>query len=97
MKQVNELQSGFVFIKCSKKTHNDCRKIRDALIEKSHGCIQEAFTTNTEIENETWCVAASALIPVSDTAKFRRELLATHTSEKHPTTIKNLKLVLNEQ
>ncbi len=97
LEQPNELQSGFIFVKCSKKTHDDCRKIRNAIIEKSHGYIQEAFTTNAVIDDETWCVAASALIPVSEAKKFKKHLRTIRTTGRNPITVKNLKFVLNKQ
>ena len=96
MKQANDLQSGFILVKCSKKIHNDCRKIRDALIENSDGYVQEAYTTNAKIEDVTWCVAASALFPANKTEKFKKHLSTIRTAGKHPITVKNLKFVLNE-
>ena len=97
LEQPNELQSGFIFVKCSKRTHDDCRKIRDAIIEQSDGYVQEAYTTNAVIDEKTWCVAASALLPASKADKFKRHLRTIRTTGRHPITVKNLKLVLNKQ
>ena len=94
LEQQGELRGGFVLVKCSKKIHNDCRKIRDAVVEQSNGHVQEAFTTNAKIEGETWCVAASALVPAGDAKKFKRRLRAVHITGRHPITVKNIKLIL---
>lgn len=96
-KRLNELERAFVLIKCSKKTHDDCRKIRDILIEGSSGYIQEAFTTNVIVDDETWCVAASALVPTNQTKKFEKHLLTIHTKGRTPIRVKNLKFMLNKQ
>ncbi|PIN83459.1 MAG: hypothetical protein COV65_03490 [Nitrosopumilales archaeon CG11_big_fil_rev_8_21_14_0_20_33_24] len=93
----NELQSAFILLKCSKKTHDDCRKIRNALIKDSYGYVQEAFTTNAIVDNETWCVAASALVPANEAKKFEKHLQDIHTDEKNPVAVKKLKFVLNKQ
>ena len=96
LEQPGELRSAFVLVKCSKKNHNDCRKIRDAVVEQSNGHIQEVFTTNAEIEGRTWCVAASALVPADEIKKFEKSLLAVRTAGRHAATVRNLKLVFSQ-
>ena len=96
LEQSGKLQSAFVLVKCSKKNHNDCRKIRDAVVEQPNGHIQEVFTTNAEIEGEVWCVAASALVPADETKKFEKNLLAVRTVGRHTVAVKNLKLVFSQ-
>lgn len=97
LEQPNKLQSAFILLKCSKKIHNDCRKIRDAIIENSHGYIQEAFTTKAVIDNETWCVAASALVPTNEAKKFEKHLQSINTKGKRPIIIKNLKFIIDKR
>jgi len=92
----SDLRSAFVLLKCSKQSHNDCRKIRDALIDKFPN-IQEAYTTNAEVDGEQWCVAASALVDVKDEKKFEKELWKLTAEGKKPITIGNLKLIVDNQ
>ncbi len=73
LEQSNDLKSALVLVKCSKNEHNDCRTIRDAMLKK-FGHIQEAYTTDVEIDNQKWCVAASALIPSNESDQFKKEL-----------------------
>ncbi len=86
LEQSNDLKSAFVLVKCSKNEHDDCRSIRDAMLEK-FGQIQEAYTTDAEIDNQKWCVAASALIPSDESDQFKKELstLVTDESDMHIT------------
>ena len=80
LEQSNDLKSALVLIKCSKNKHDDCRTIRDALFQKfTH--IQEAYTTDAKIDNQKWCVAASALIPSNETEQFKKELSALDADE----------------
>ena len=97
LEQSNKLQSAFVLEQCSKKIHDDCRNIRDALIEDSDGCIQEAFTTNAIVGDVTWCVAASALVPTNKAAQFEKQLRNAKTKDKTPITVKHLKIILDKQ
>ena len=97
LEKPSELQSAFVLLKCSKKTHDDCRKIRDALIDDSYGYVQEAFTTNATVDNEIWCVAASALVPTNEAKKYEKHLKDIHTKGKNSIVVKKLKFVLNKQ
>ena len=61
-----------VLVKCSKDEHNDCRAIRDAVLKLRP--VQEAYTTNAEVDGQKWCVAASALIDINETDQFKRDL-----------------------
>ncbi len=97
LEQQNDLQSAFILLKCSKRKHDDCRKIRDAVIDDSYGYVQEAFTTNATVDDETWCVAASALVPVNEAKKFEKHLRSIHTDGNRPIGVKKLKFVLNKQ
>lgn len=93
----NDLESAFILARCSKKSHDDCRRIRDALMDKSSGCIQEAFTTNAVVDGKTWCVAASALVRVGDAGGLERRLRRARAPGRYPVSVKNLKFILNEQ
>ena len=53
-----KLKNAFVLLQCDKKTHDDCRKIRDELLKYPN--IQRAHTTRAKINDEQWCVAATA-------------------------------------
>ncbi|MGI0075945.1 MAG: hypothetical protein ACREAU_00885 [Nitrosopumilaceae archaeon] len=92
----SDLKSAFVLLKCSKREHNDCRQIRDALIDQV-GNIQEAYTTDAEINNEKWCVAASALIDTKDIEKFKEVMWNVKTSGSRPITVDNLELLVDNQ
>jgi len=94
--QKSDLTSAFVLLKCSKRTHNDCRQIRDALIDQI-GNIQEAYTTDAEINNEKWCVAATALIDAQDANKFKKSLWKVKTGGSKPITVDNFELLVNNQ
>lgn len=96
-KQQSELQNAFILLKCTKKTHDDCRKIRDALVENSSGYVQEAYTTNATISNTTWCVAASALVPTDESKKFEKHVRTIQTSGNAPIGVKELKVIMNRR
>ena len=96
LEKSNDLKSAFVLVKCSKKNHDDCRKIRDALVEES-SYVQEAYTTNANVDNEQWCVAASALVPSNEAEKFANDLWKISTRGQKPITVKNVKLLINQQ
>ena len=82
MKQTlkTDLKGALILLKCSKDQHNDCRSIRDALFKKFRH-IQEGYTTNAEIDNQKWCVAASALIPSNEAEQFKKELSTLEADE----------------
>ena len=97
LEQSNDLKSAFVLVKCSKNEHDDCRTIRDAMFEKFN-YIQEAYTTDSEIDNQKWCVAASALIPSSNTDQFKKDLSALNTDESGmPITVADFRVFVDGQ
>ncbi len=91
------LRNAFVLVRCSKKTHDDCRKIRDALIDGTSGYIQRAYTTDAVIDNNRYCVAASALVPVEDARKFKRNIMKIQTEGKRPVTISHCHLIVDDR
>lgn len=93
----SDLRSAFVLLKCSKNNHDDCRQIRDALIDKLGIQIQQAYTTNTKIDGEKWCVAASALVDVNDKENLEKKLWKLEAKARKPITIKNLRLYVDQQ
>ena len=92
----NELKSAYIFLQCDKKSHNDCRKIRDVLLEK-HPNVRRAQTTNAKIRGEQWCVAATALVNTANEDKFKKELYDLHTDSKRPVGISNVHLIVDQQ
>lgn len=97
LKKPNELQSAFIFVKCSKTTHDDCRQIRDAMIDETGKHIQEAYTTDAYVDGVTWCVVASALLTLDESKNFEKTLKNITTGGKNPITIKNMKFLMNRQ
>ncbi len=98
LEQSNDLKSAFVLVKCSKNEHNDCRAIRDAMLKK-FDYVQEAYTTDTEIDNQKWCVAASALVPSNETEKFKKELdkeLTANDGDTH-ITVSDFRVIVDGQ
>ncbi len=100
--QKSDLKSAFILLKCSKTQHDDCRKIRDALIDKVSN-IQEAYTTDAEVDNEKWCVAASALINAKEKEQFEKKLWSLEAEHDEPNaaepliTIKQVQLLVDDQ
>ncbi len=92
----NELKNAYVLLQCDKKIHNDCRKIRDTLLEE-YPNVQRAHTTNAKINGEQWCVAATALVNTADKEKFEKGLWKLHTDSKKPVGISNIHLVIDDQ
>ena len=93
----NELKSAFILLKCNKKLdHNDCRQIRDALLEK-HPNVRRAYTTNTKILGEQWCVAATALVNTAKQKEFEKKLWKLETKSKNPIKIAKVHLVVDQQ
>lgn len=101
MRQVWPLKSGlrkaFVLLQCSKKTHNDCRRIRDALIDGTSGYVQSAYTTDAVVDGRRYCVAASALVPGEEAEKFRRRVRRIRTGGKLPVTVKHIELTMDDR
>ena len=94
--QKSDLISAFILLRCSKSNHDDCRKIRDALIDQV-GNVQEAYTTNATVDGVNWCVAASALVDVKDNKKFEDKLWGVHAEGKTPITVDDIRLFLDNQ
>jgi len=94
--QNNDLKSAFILLKCSKRSHNDCRKIRDAMFDELP-YVQEAYTTNAKIGGEQWCVAASALVPANKTKYLERKLRSLVAHDRKDITVDNLKLLVDHQ
>ncbi len=92
----NELKNAYILLKCNKRKHDDCRKIRDALLEK-HPNVRRAQTTNVKIHGEQWCVAATALVNSADERKFEQGLWNLHTSAKKSIGISNVHFVIDQQ
>ena len=90
----NQLKSAFILLRCDKKEHNDCRKIRDALLEK-HPNVRSAYTTKAEINGERWCVAATALVNTAKEKQFEKELFALETKTARPIGVSGLHLVVD--
>lgn len=93
----NELKSAFVLLKCDKKkSHDDCRQIRDALLEK-YPNVRRAYTTDAIIKGEKWCVAATALVNVAKQEAFEDELWNLKTKSKKPIGISDVHIVIDQQ
>jgi len=92
----NQLKTAFILLKCDKRKHNDCRKIRDALLEK-HPNVRKAHTTNAKIQDERWCVAATALVNTSEAKQFEDDLWKLKTETARPVGVSDLHFVLDEQ
>lgn len=92
----NELKSAYVLLKCSKKKHNDCRKTRDALLNK-YPNVRRAQTTDVKINGEQWCVAATALVNSKDAKQFENELWNLFTSGKNPVGVVNVHFIIDHQ
>ena len=60
-------------MKCSQNKHDDCRKIRDALLDR-HPNVRRAQTVNVKIKGERWCVSATALVNSMDAVSFEKEM-----------------------
>ena len=92
------LSSAFIMIKCTKDTHDDCRGIRDALVDASSGCVQEAYTTDATVDGTTWCVAASAIVPTDKAAEFKEKVNGIETNDAGvPVKVKNLMFLLDKK
>lgn len=60
---------------------------------------QLRINSNAEIDNQKWCVTASALIPSNKTDQFRKELdkeLAANEGDMH-ITVKDSRIFIDEQ
>ena len=95
-KQKSDLRSAFILLKCSKQKHNDCRQIRNALIDQI-GNVQQAYTTDAELGGEKWCVAASALVDVNKKDEFKKKLWKLAAKGPKPIKITNLELLIDNQ
>ena len=100
-REAGSLKSGlrnvFLLVRCSQKSHDDCRNIRDALIDGTSGYIQRAYTTDALIDDKRYCVAASALVPVEEAGKFKRDILKIQTKERRPVTVNRCHLIVDDR
>ncbi len=94
--QKNELKSAYILLKCDKKEHSDCRKIRDALLDK-YPNVRRAQTTDAKINGEQWCVAATALVNSTDADKIKEDLWKLRTNNKRFIGISNVHFVVDQQ
>ena len=92
----NQLKPAFILLQCDKTTHNDCRKIRDRLLEK-HPNVRKAYTTNVRIRDQRWCVAATALVNTAREKQFEKQLLKLKTNTSRPIGVSRLHLVVDDQ
>ena len=96
LEQKNELKNAMILLKCDKTNHNDCRLIRDALLEQ-YPNVRKAITTNTRIKGEKWCVAASALVNLADEEKFEKGLWNLKAGPKKNIGISNVHFIIDQQ
>lgn len=92
----SDLEVAFIMVKCSQKVHDDCRGIRDVLIDQSRGRVQKAYTTNAVIEGTRWCVAASALVRTDQARDFERQISQMRTRGRHPVRVTDVMFILNQ-
>lgn len=91
-----ELRSAYILLKCSKKSHDDCRDIRDTLL-RMHPIIRRAMTTNSIINNKQWCVSATALVSTKDAKQFENKLRSiTCTTGTKTVKIKDIHFILDD-
>ena len=84
------LKSAFLLLRCSNDKHDDCREIRDAILERSKN-IQEIFTTKTAINGINYCIAGSALLSTDEIGKFEKDV---KDASINGITIKDFKLTI---
>ena len=90
----NRLANALILIRCTKKSHRDCRPIRDALLDKFPGVIQ-SFTTDAKFDGIEWCVVGNALINVAERDKIESDLRRLKTDSKRPVGVSNLLLAVD--
>ena len=95
-KAENKLKSAFILLRCDKKVHNDCRPIRNALLEKFPN-VRMAYTTNAEIGGVRWCVAATALVNAAEADKFEKGLFKLKSNHARPTGVSNVRFAMDGQ
>lgn len=92
----NQLKSAFILLQCDKKTHNDCRAIRNTLLENFPN-VRKANTTDANIRGERWCVAATVLVNTFEEKQFKKKLMALKTNTTRSIGVSKLHLVLDDQ
>lgn len=80
-----KLRKTVIFLRCSEPTHENCLRMRDLLVKKVSN-ITQAYTTNTTVGKQKYCVIARALVEDNDIQKFENKLNDLHT--KIPYTIR---------
>ena len=91
-----ELRSAYILLKCSKKSHDDCRDIRDILLG-TYPIIRRATTTNAVINNKQWCVSATALVSTKNAKQFENKLHnITCTTGMETVKIKDVHFILDD-
>ena len=79
---IRNLRKVIVFLRCSEPSHKNCLRMRDLLIKKADN-ITQAYTTNTTIKNEKYCVTARALVEDKQLEKFEDVLNHLSTNIPH--------------
>ena len=79
---VLKLRKTIVLLRCSEPSHENCLRMRDLLVTKVNN-ITQAYTTDTTIKNEKYCVAARALVEDGQLDKFENVLQKLSTTTPH--------------
>ena len=91
-----ELRSAYILLKCSKKSHDDCRDIRDTLL-RMYPTVRRAMTTNAIINSKHWCVSATALVSTKDAKQFENKLRnITCITDTKTVKVKDIHFVLDD-
>ncbi len=93
-KPKNQLRNAFVLIRCTKKSHKNCKPVRNALMNNFNNVLQ-SYTTNAVVEDIEYCVAGKALIKDSEINKFEKNLKSLKTDSSNPIGVAELKLLIS--
>ena len=91
------LRNAFILVRCSKRRHDDCRRIRDTLVDGTSGYVQTAYTTDAVVRGTRYCVAASALVPAEEAGRFKRRLSRIRAGGGRPVTVERYHVIVDER
>ena len=90
----NHLHNAFILIRCTKKSHKNCKPVRNALMKNFKNVLQ-SYTTNADVDGIEYCVAGKALVNTSEIPKFKTKLKNLTTPSKK-IGVKELQVLIAE-
>ena len=84
-----------ILLRCSKKEHENCAVLRDALMQNFKN-VTMAYITRTDMDTD-YCVSASAIVKDGEILKFKDQLRKLKGTDKNKFKVSKVKLFTSKQ